>query len=210
MRIRLLLLFLFLSIGIAKSQDIDSLVSIQQLREGDLLFEVSPKGNAITDVTQGFCGMSIDHVAIFTNLSVIEATEKKGVCVTPIDSFLIRNTTDEGRIMLLAGRVTDDFDTNKTLQHARKFVGMPYDSLFLPDNKAIYCSELIQKSFVDRRGQLIFLPIPMSFHDKSGQITEYWKSFYARFNMNVPEGEPGTNPGEMSRRQNVKIVFRFF
>ena len=51
----------------------------------------------------------------------------------------------------------------------------------------------------------MFDPIPMSFHDETGNITDYWRDFYARQGMDVPEGRDGTNPGEMSRRKIIKI-----
>ena len=54
------------------------------LREGDLLFHVAEKNNAITEVTPGM----IDHVAIVIGAdSVIEAVGK-GVVTTPLDSLL--------------------------------------------------------------------------------------------------------------------------
>ena len=103
----------------------------------DLIFVTSPSANAITDVTNGFSNLPIDHVAI-------------------------------------------------------------------------YCSELVQFSFVDKQGKRVFSPIPMSFHDSQGQITEFWIRFYKEHGMEVPEGFPGTNPGELSRRNNVMVLFQLF
>ena len=37
---------------------------IEKLKNGDLLFYAQDNGNAITDVTQGFDCLAIDHVAI--------------------------------------------------------------------------------------------------------------------------------------------------
>lgn len=192
------------------AQQLDRICDVSLLKDGDLLFEVSPSDNAITDVTQGFDGMKIDHVAIYWDKHVIEATRVKGVTISSLERFIKRNTQDGGEVRVLVGRITSDYHLRKTIKRAKRFLGLPYDSLFLPDNNAIYCSELVQKSYVDKKNRLIFSPIPMSFHDASGCVTDYWKAFYRRFNMDVPEGEPGTNPGELSRRENVKIVYRFF
>ena len=63
----------------------------------------------------------------------------------------------------------------------------------------------MQLAFVDRRGRPLFSPIPMSFHDATGRITDYWTQFYARRGLHVPEGQPGTNPGELSQRKQVKL-----
>ena len=59
------------------------LTSCATLHTGDLLFHVTERGNAITDVTPGM----IDHVAIVLSRdSVIEAVGR-GVVTTPLDSL---------------------------------------------------------------------------------------------------------------------------
>ena len=40
----------------------------------------------------------------------------------------------------------------------------------------------------------------------TGRVTDYWKEFYSCRGMVVPEGKPGTNPGELSRRPEVTII----
>ena len=174
-----------------------AMVSCQTYRAGDLLFHVASKDNAITDVTPGM----IDHVAIvITRDSVIEAVSR-GVKTTPIDSL----RRQEGYYLI--GKVIGA-DRKASIAHARRYVGRAYDALFLKDNEDIYCSELVQFSFVDTQGKPIFSPIPMSFHDATGNITDYWKNFYEKRGMNVPEGQPGTNPSELSQRENVRITGR--
>ena len=168
-----------------------------RLVTADLLFHVTPQPNAITDVTPGM----IDHVAIVLNSdSVIEAIGR-GVVITPIDSLRQQSG------YYLIGRVKG-VHRSSSIAHARTYLGRPYDYLYLPDNEAIYCSELVQLSFVDKQGNRLFESIPMSFHDDSGQITDYWRSFYEEYGMGVPEGHPGTNPSELSRRQQIRIVGR--
>lgn len=181
-------------------------LSGQVLQEGDLLFCCPDEPNAITDVTQGTKGLSIDHVAVVHRIGgdngplyVIEA-KKPAVCLTPIDTFWCENPH------ALLGRVNVDVDIHKSVRRCLMMVGKPYDDLYLPGDSAIYCSELVQLSFVDSQGNLIFEPVPMSFHDATGQVTDYWIKFYAERGMTVPEGAPGTNPGEMSRRPQVSIV----
>ena len=107
----------------------------------------------------------------------------------------------------------------------------------MPSDSAIYCSELVLKSFVfkDRLKErdhnvkgmavvrddvkdmnpkvtgsgdkhFVFGTIPMSFHDSAGRVTEFWTKFYEMRGLTVPEGEPGTNPGQLSRDPNVRIL----
>ena len=178
----------------------------QHLQEGDLLFACSDSANAITAVTSGFDQMPIDHVGIVHRIGgdegplyVIEAI-KPVVTITPIDTFMCRNA------QLLVGRVNVDVDFDVSVNRCLSMVGRPYDDVYLPGDSALYCSELVQLNYVHHDGTLVFDPVPMSFHDSTGQVTDYWKEFYSVRGMTVPEGAPGTNPGELSRRHQVTII----
>ncbi|MBQ6078741.1 MAG: hypothetical protein IJK93_00545 [Muribaculaceae bacterium] len=181
----------------------------QVLHEGDLLFCCSDTANAITAVTSGVQGLPIDHVAVVHlmgsddgSLYVIEAV-KPAVCLTPLDSFLTDNPC------VLLGRVNVDFDVEASVSRCLSMVGKPYDDLFLPGDSAVYCSELVQMCYVTHEGVLVFETVPMSFHDETGEVTDYWKDFYSSRGMAVPEGLPGTNPGELSRRPQITIIGKY-
>ncbi len=94
----------------------------------------------------------------------------------------------------------------RSVRRCLMMVGKPYDDLYLPGDSAIYCSELVQMNYVNAAGEAVFAPIPMSFHDRMGRILDEWIDFYSRHGMQVPEGEPGSNPGELSRRRQVTII----
>ena len=179
-------------------------LSALELQEGDLLFCCSDTANAITDVTQGYHGLMIDHVAVVHRIGgdngllyVIEA-KKPVVCLTPIDTFWNENP---GGVLIC--RVNTDVDTRQSVKRCLMMVGKPYDDLYLPGDSAVYCSELVQMNYVDHKGHLIFDPVPMSFHDATGQVTDYWREFYAERGMAAPEGAPGSNPGELSLRPQI-------
>lgn len=192
-QIRLVLLFMTLVVSACVSRPKES--GDTSLLPADLLFHVSDTINEVTDVTSGM----IDHVAIvLTTDTVIEAVSR-GVVLTPVDSLRRQSG------YYIIGKVSG-VDIDATLQRARSFLGKPYDELFLPDNDSIYCSELVQLAFVDAQGRPVFEPVPMSFHDSTGHITDYWQSFYAARGMSVPEGWPGTNPVELSRRSVVRLT----
>ena len=176
------------------------------LHEADLIFVVNDAGNAITQSTQDTGKWPIDHVAIFHRTaygkpSVIQAIHQ-GVCITPLDSLL----TDNDVSALLIGRVSG-VNVKATIKNSLSFLGKPYDHYFAPSDSAIYCSELVQKSFVDAKGHLIFEPIAMSFHNTDGKILPYWTEHYRSIGSRVPEGAPGTNPAELSRRPLVTILY---
>ena len=181
-------------------------LSGQELCEGDLLFCCSDTANAITMVTSGIDELPIDHVAVVHRdggddgrLYVIEAVSP-AVCLTPMDTFLTKNGT------VLLGRVNVDCDVTASVKRCLDMIGKPYDDLYLPGDSAVYCSELVQLCYVTSTGEPVFSTIPMSFHDETGRVTDYWREFYESRAMRVPEGEPGTNPGELSRRPQITIL----
>ncbi len=219
-----------LAFGVAACSDG---IIITDLRNGDLLFVVNGQGNNITDVTDGVDGLGIDHIAVFSDGNVVEAIPEYGVVENPLDSFLVRLSDRES---VLVGRI-EGLDVEGSVANARKFIGRPYDDIFMPSDSAIYCSELVQKSFVFKDGLkerdhnvegmamvcddvkdinqkgtgsgaelFVFGTIPMSFHDSTGRVTEFWTKFYEGRGLTVPEGEPGTNPGQLSRDPNVIIL----
>ena len=202
--------------GMAQSS-IKLATTLNVIENGDLLFVASPVENGITSVTEGIDGIAIDHVAIAHRdtagsgkLTVIEAIGK-GVCVTPIDSFMANATPKSGtKPLVLVGRLEDRSNATTWIANAMKYVGRPYDHLFMHDDQEIYCSELVMLSYVDKNGKPIFAPIRMSFHDKSGNVTEFWRKYYAKYGLCVPEGAQGSNPGQLSRDSKVKIIYRYF
>ena len=183
--------------------------SLQELQEGDLLFCCADTANAITAVTSGVEELPIDHVAVFHRIGgkrgipfVVEAIQPV-VQLTPIDTFLYRSPH------VIVGRVTADCSMERSVKKCITMLDKPYDDLYLPGDSAVYCSELVQLNYVTSDGSLVFAPVPMSFHDDSGRVTDYWIEFYRQRGMTVPEGEPGTNPGELSRRPQITIIGKF-
>ncbi len=171
----------------------------KKLQPADLLFHVSPTENAITSVTEGM----VDHVAIVLSKdSVIEAISK-GVVKSPISSLLLQDG------YYIHARIKGSLDKKATLSKACGQIGKPYDVLYLADNDSIYCTELVQISYTNKQGKNIFKPVPMSFHNESGQITSYWRNFYKQYGMEVPEGLPGTNPNEMIHRENIRQLGKY-
>lgn len=187
------------------------------LKHGDLLFNVSDTTSAsefaksIVGSTKGVNKAKVSHVAILYKEKqgwyVLEATNKHGVWMCPLREYLEAADKDaDGCPLVLAGRVTGDVDIKTSISNARKYIGLKYDFTFDPSDAEIYCSELVQKSYVDKSGKLIFAPIPMSFHDDEGRILPYWIEYYLQRDLDVPEGEPGSNPGAISRDSRVKIL----
>lgn len=206
MRLFLMLVSLLLALSLPAHET----VPLHSLNDGDLLFVVTPQGNAITQVTQGVQQLPVDHVAIFhwrttDSIATVIQAIGKGVVMEPLDSLYSESGPSS---FLLVGRLNCDFDTTASLTRAMTYLGHPYDYYYEPSDSAIYCSELVLKSYVGQRGNFIFQPIPMTFRDSRGVVPEYWTRHYARRGLKVPEDEPGSNPGELSRRPCVSLLGR--
>ena len=187
----------------------------QGLENGDLLFNYSkPKddfGGAIIKATNKKDDLGISHVAIVmkndTNIQVIEAIGKYGVWICPLDTFINKaEHSSDGKPLILVGRLKDRSIADECVQRAQRYKGRPYDWLFSDTDEAIYCSELIHLSYLDKNGNFLFKQQPMSFHDEDGIILPYWIEYYKKRGLEVPEGAPGTNPADISKSNKIKLI----
>ena len=186
----------------------------QGLENGDLLFNYSePKGGfggAIVEATNKKDDLGISHVAIVmkndTSIQVIEATGKHGVWICPLDTFLNKaEHSADGKPLILVGRLKDASVADECVQRAKTYIGRPYDWIFSDTDEAIYCSEFVHLSFLDKNGKHIFPQQPMSFHGEDGIILPYWVEYYKKRGLTVPEGAPGTNPAGISKSDKIRV-----
>ena len=179
-----------------------------EILEGDLLFAYSnTAGKAISEATvHDKTALPIYHVAIATwiggKLYTLEAIDE-GVTLTPFDRFQERTFSKGG---MAIGRLRDRSGIDQSVSNAMEHLGKPYDDLYMIDTQEIYCSELVQLSYVNGKGQRIFPLINMSFHNSNGIIIDYWREYYAKHNMAVPEGALGTNPAQIAQDPAVEIL----
>lgn len=190
------------------------------LQPGDLLFQdldAGPLCDAIETVTQGVDGAKFSHVGMVsrvdgTGVTIIEAVGG-GVKETPVADFLNRSASPGGTSRVLVGRIEGSAREliPSAIDVSRSFLGRPYDTVFAMDDSAFYCSELIYESFrIANRGEAIFDLFPMTFKDPHTNATfPAWTSYYADLGAPIPEGEPGLNPGGMSRAPFVRIVHAY-
>lgn len=189
--------------------------SEMDVQHGDLLFCIEQSGeglsDAISSVTTGADGAKVVHVAIACQedegMMVLEASPAHGVWLTTLDAFLSDTEHDaEGQPQVLIGRLRDTLGLAASIAHAYQYIGLPYDTLYMPDDAQIYCSELVQLSYHRPDGTPIFGTIPMSFSDSTGHIAPYWQKLYEARGLAVPEGLPGTNPGALSRDEAITLI----
>lgn len=179
------------------------------LRSGDLLFQAGESDftEAITSVTDGIWS----HVGIVEKtpegIFVLEATPDHGVVRTPLTVFLEDAAHDrEGRPVVKACRVEgmDRSSLKEAVKMASAHLGKNYDFAFLPGTEMIYCSELVYESYRNADGSPIFQANPMTFKDSTGVTTPYWSRYYEQLETEIPEGQLGTNPNDLSRDPHLK------
>ena len=186
--------------------------SRDELKSGDLLFEVAGDGGAdraIDAATSPEYGESFSHVGIVEVCSdgifVIDASSRHGVSRRPLHEFLEESAKGiDGRAAVRAMRLNEPFDAEKAVNAAKSHIGEPYDSFYLPDNGRMYCSELVYESFRDKKGNRIFESRPMNFRSADGTYPEYWVKLFDSLGMDIPQGVPGTNPNDMSRSSRLQ------
>ena len=192
----------------------------ERLQTGDLIFVGIPADytldpdsmdSAIADATGDAAGLNLIHTAILDLTDgepwIIDATIKYGVDRHPLDTFLRQFTLRDGSLPVFeVKRLKDDARAAEFVQNAKKYLGLPYDVTFLPDNGAYYCTELVYDSYLGEDGTPIFHSAPMNFKNADGEMPRYWEQLFARIGQPVPQGVPGTNPQAMSEEPALRSV----
>ena len=184
-----------------------------KLQEGDLLFQdldSSPLCDAIELVTSGYKNANFSHIGLVVldndTLKVLEAIPPK-VVLTDIKSFFNRSYDTKGRSKIIAGRLKDEFQhtIKDAIIYAKSKMGIRYDELFLMNNNAYYCSELIFEAF---EKDSIFKLKPMTFlHPETNDTLSVWKNYYSELGIKIPQNEPGINPGIMSLSDKIEMIY---
>ena len=183
-----------------------------KLQEGDLLFQdldSSPLCDAIELVTPGYNGANFSHIGLVVldndTLKVLEAIPPK-VMITNLDDFINRSFDKNGNPKVIVGRLKKEFTNSisNAVSYSKSKLEIIYDEVFLINNETYYCSELIYEAFLN---DSIFELKPMTFlHTKTKDTLNVWKEYYSDLNTNIPEGNPGINPGIMSLSNKIEIV----
>ena len=166
---------------------------------GDLLFVSAPADAGQMEGAIIAATGDIVHVAIVERgpggtIWVIDATPERGVDRHPLDTLKADFPEAEGYTYLYA---RPKERSNQYVERAKRFIGQPYDQAFLPDNGAMYCSELVRDSYRRPDGTYLFSDKPMNFRASDGTFPQWWVEHFAALDMPIPQDVPGTNPQDM-------------
>lgn len=161
-----------------------------EIRDGDLLFvaDQSAMSQAIQEATGDY-----SHVGIVFGGLVYHATVERGVVADFLADFLAADV----RISVFA---YPEMEVVKTLQAAKIHLGKPYNPSFYPSTEAFYCSEYIAEILP------IFERISMQFGKSPNEISPFWQTYYEDLGLEVPLGQPGTNPSQLA--QSNYLVYK--
>ena len=181
-----------------------------RLQNGDLIFVGLPVGYdaetgsmdaAIASATGEKDALNLIHVAIAEvkadSIWIIDATIAHGVDRHPLDTFLTDFTLRDGSYPAFIVKRVKGVDADAAVERAKTFCGRNYDLHFLPDNEDLYCTELVQKCYLDAGGNPVFESEPMNFLAPDGTMPPYWEWLFGKLGTEVPQGLPGTNPQKM-------------
>jgi len=183
------------------------------LRPGDLVFQRLNCGDlceAIHRATKRPGFPAVSHVAVVESvqgrqITLIEAYDQ-GVARVTLDDLARRAHGTDGPAWIAARlKAPHDAVVPFFIQELRARLGRPYDPLFLPDNDAYYCSELISDALLSL-GVRIFPRIAMSFGQPGTWEVGVWEKYYAERGREVPHGQPGTNPAQFLASPFLEIL----
>ena len=182
-----------------------------------MLFQDSDCGpfcDAIEKVTFGINQSKFSHIGLVVKnqkeeLVVLEAISR-GVIETSIDDFINRSFDTDNNPKVVVGRLKPEFThlLHAAVDSAYMRMGKPYDKIFDIENDKYYCSELIYLAFKEaNNGQPFFQLQAMTFNDPDTQEPfPIWVDYYEKLGEPIPEGQPGLNPGGISRSKHIEIV----
>jgi hypothetical protein len=185
-----------------------------KFKTGDIIFQdldCGPLCDAIEKVTQGYKGKDFSHAGIIfvkgDSTLVLEAIGER-VHYTPIQNFLKRSPK------VAVGRLKKKYSLDYTkleslLKENPSKYFVPYDDVFLENNSKYYCTELIHDLYMEaNKGGDVFPFYPMTFKDPdTKEFFPVWVDYYKELKQPIPEGQPGCNPGGVSRSEKLKILY---
>ncbi|WP_437917903.1 YiiX/YebB-like N1pC/P60 family cysteine hydrolase [Sphingobacterium sp. LRF_L2] len=213
MKKTIIILALFFQILSLQAQDSLSYQGIT-LYSGDLIFvgaQVDNLSGAINRVTQRSSAISFDHIGLIELADgkpcILHASTAKGSAREPLDSLIQRNKDKKQAYAIY--RVNTDFQyaIPKALAQAKTMLGKPYNWSYILNDSSYYCSDYVQRAF--QSAQLFNLE-PMTFKNpETNSFDEFWISFYAKLQLDIPEGQPGCNPNGMAANPNIHYIGSF-
>lgn len=192
-----ILLILISPLGFAQK------MKLSDLKNGDLIFveaELAHLSGAINRVTQRDKNSSFDHIGIIEynqdSLFVLHASSKYGSIREKIENFYQSQKKEHNNLVVYRLKEKYQQAIPEAIATAKLMLGKPYNWSYILNDSSFYCSDFIERAF---RNAHIFQLEPMTFINPStGKIDSFWKDFYQKQGLEVPEGQLGCNPNGLA------------
>lgn len=188
-----------------------------KLQTGDLIFQESCSGDmggAIKEVTASISEYQFTHVGMVyidenDSIYVIEATQPR-VAKTPLREYLYPENKKVCYPRSVVGRLKKEYHhcIPMAVKEGLSHIGKEYDNGFVLGDDKYYCSELIYEILLKANdGKPVFPLNIMTFKSTGTEvISDGWIKHFEKYGFPVPDGEPGINPGAMSRSAVIDII----
>lgn len=171
-------------------------------QEGDILFQSLPHSRLVNAI-EGVSQSPFSHCGIVAKKDgrwvVYEAL--RNVEVTPLQEFLFRGRNQSFAVYRL--RAEHQQYVPATIDHAKEYLGRPYDVRYRMDDERIYCSELIYKAYRQSSGQ------QLGKLSRLGDLN--WKPFAETIqhfeNGPVPIDREMITPQDMADAEQLELIF---
>lgn len=186
-------------------------INSSDLKTGDFIFQdmdCGPLCDAIEAVTEGYQGHDFSHMGLVyikdNTIYIIEAAGTE-VRLNTLKKFS-KNTSKPMYIARIKKKHIDLIP--KAISFSLEQIGVPYDDDYVYDNGKYYCSELIYDAFKKANNdQPFFQLFPMTYKEPgTNEFFPAWVEYYKQIGSEIPEGEPGCNPGGMSTSDKIYML----
>jgi hypothetical protein len=178
-------------------------MNFQKLRKGDVVFIVDDNEENISSLSVGYGGLSYYHCGIYLgDGKLIEAVKYHGVIEDDVSKYSIK------KILVARIKLTVE-DIQKVIDTAKNFLGYDYNDLFLPNQlNKLYCSELVHQAFFSIENQDFFTLHTLNYFSVAeNTISDFWIQLYAKHSYEVPQGENGSHPNNLSLDNKFDQLF---
>lgn len=181
------------------------------VEHGDLLFVTAKQeglSGAINNVTQKEAQSNFDHIGLVEKSGkdyfVLHAAPRGGSQRQPMSDFLREQEHHGQRVVIYRLKNPYQNSIPYAIEKAKSLVGKDYNFDYILNENTYYCSDFIERAFRKHR---IFKLEPMTFIDpKTGETNAFWKNFYQKKNLEVPEGQPGCNPNGLAASEKLERI----
>lgn len=183
------------------------------LKNGDLIFveaRVENLSGAINRVTQKSEIAKFDHLGLIeispNGIYVLHASPELGSAKEPLKDFYEKNLETQQEMVIYRLKKEYQSAIPKAIEQAKQMLDKPYNFTYILNEESYYCSDFVERAF---REAGIFEHIPMNFKNQQGEIDSFWISFYEKLQLDVPQGQPGTNPNQLAGSEKLIRLGKF-